>query len=139
MSRSHPGPGQEAINHLTPEIVGKLPTFISSNIYPEPDNIFYSTTVDETFSGTAGEVDYFVYNLEENSGSDTILNFEENIDKFILENSYGDFGGVIFATDNGYTVDVNDRNSTSIHVDVVTGSFTGIVGLEFLRGDLLLI
>jgi len=80
------GLAQQALEQIPEEFKELLPDEITRGAltYPAPDNVFYSTSENDTFSGTAGQTDYFVFDLNQNAGSDVINKFDLEQDKIFL-------------------------------------------------------
>jgi hypothetical protein len=82
------------------EIIG------SPEMDSEPDNLFYNSPDNDTFTGTAGEIDYFIYDMAQDAGSDIINNFDPEQDKLFM----------ILGDDGSYSISSSnfDQNTTYV-------------------------
>jgi hypothetical protein len=119
----------EALQSLSSDFLG------SSAGLPAPDNEYYATSASQTFTGVNGEVDYFIFDTNIDSGNYVVNNYEPEFDWLIFTADSGD--SVEASAINGRVTYTNSTDSTHGHVDVnVVGDASG-TSIATIAGDLI--
>lgn len=141
---------QAAIDHMSDKAKEHLPEHLQDN-FSSP--FHFGTPGNDSFVGTTGEIDYFIFNTEfantDPEGRDTIVGFEPEIDRLIYTNWGEDDSflktGIVKSSPENPIADLQlgfmagsweDRLTNVVEVQDVSGKVT--FKPEVLPGDFIL-